>query len=510
MEEQSFGSYKVVKKIGAGGMARVFLAVHKDIPNLKVVLKILSDPNLVERFKQEADKLALLDGHPNICQIKHFFNHGEDMVIAMEYIDGVTLDDKMKVSGKFPIPDAMKIVSEVLDILEFAHQKGIYHRDIKPSNIMIDNSGRVKIIDFGIAKAKTDPNLTTVGTACGTPAYMAPEQFVPNDETDYAKIDIYATGTTLYYMLTNQLPFKGDNEFVLRDAKLFTNPIKPRDANSEITKPLEEIILKSLKKDPQERYHSATEMKNALDHLRIKKETETELIRPSGKQPDPRPSSKLKWFIAAGVAIIAIIAIILLMQPSGKHEETQKPPPDTLKTDPTIKMDTVTTIAERPTGLVAISITPSGDIFFDNHLHTKGASFTSITSDTGWHSIRIQNHQAINKEIVDSIYLETNKANTKKYSFQMPQIATSANNSTTPQGSDISTIIIGSKPMGGAKIYIDGVFQEKRQTPNTFKLKPGRHDIRVVLPLENGDKIKDSTVFLSENDTFRVIFDFEN
>ena len=95
MNQEFIGSYKILDKKGEGGMAQVYLAVHQDVPNLKVILKVLTDPRLAERFKQEADKLALLDGHPSICRIKHFFSHGDNIVIAMEYIDGVTLEDKI-------------------------------------------------------------------------------------------------------------------------------------------------------------------------------------------------------------------------------------------------------------------------------------------------------------------------------------------------------------------------------------------------------------------------------
>ena len=192
MTEQLIGNYKILDKIGAGGMAKVYLAVHKDVPNLKVILKILTDSRLVERFKQEADKLALLDGNPNICRIKHFFNHGEDIVIAMEYIDGITLDKKIKTDGRITIDESLRIIRDVLGVLAFAHGKGIYHRDIKPSNIMLDSEGNVKVIDFGIAKAKSDPNLTIAGTSCGTPPYMAPEQFTPSEDTNYALVDVYA------------------------------------------------------------------------------------------------------------------------------------------------------------------------------------------------------------------------------------------------------------------------------------------------------------------------------
>ena len=316
MSEQIIGNYRVIKQIGAGGMAKVYLAVHREIANLKVILKILSDPRLVERFKQEADKLALLDGHANICRIKHFFTHGDDVVIAMEYIDGVTLEEKLENEGELGIEEAITITAEVLDILHFAHERGIYHRDIKPGNIMIDQSGTVKIIDFGIAKAKSDPNLTIAGTACGTPAYMAPEQFTPSEDTDYARVDIYAAGATLFKMLTRELPHKGENEFALRDAKLFQDPVKPRSVRPGISRELENCILRSIAKLPEDRYATAAEMRDCLLAIAGKgqeKQGEHTVgmvdTAKSPKRPKGSGSSKKLLAIMLPSVLVVIVAI---------------------------------------------------------------------------------------------------------------------------------------------------------------------------------------------------------
>ncbi|HUV31443.1 MAG TPA: serine/threonine-protein kinase [Acidobacteriota bacterium] len=324
MEERFIGSYKVLRPVGAGGMAKVYLAVHKDVPNLVVILKILSDPRLVARFKQEADKLALLDGHPNVCRIKHFFSHGEDTVIAMEYIDGVALDDLLSQHGRLPVAEAVRIMVEVLDTLEFAHQKGIYHRDIKPSNIMVDKNGRVKVIDFGIAKGKADPNLTIAGTACGTAAYMAPEQFSSSEDTNYALADIYAVGTTLFCMLCGELPFKGENEFAIRDAKLFTDPPEPRSICRDIPLGLQNAVLKSISREPEDRFQSAEEMKAAIATTAVPR-AEPE---PGPTQSIPvaavRKKRKVLPIVAAAAALaIAAVAIYVLIPRAGVPEIPQ-------------------------------------------------------------------------------------------------------------------------------------------------------------------------------------------
>ncbi len=316
MNHQSIGDYNILKKAGSGGMSSVYLAVHRDVPNLKVILKVLSDQRMVDRFRQEADKLALLDGHPRICQIKHFFNHGDEIVIAMEYIDGTTLEELMEAQKRLPVASALQIIIDVLDTLDFAHQKRIFHRDIKPSNIMIDSRNQIKIIDFGIAKADSDPSLTVTGSSCGTPLYMAPEQFNPTETINYALVDIYAVGTTLYYLVTGQLPFRGDNPFALRDAKLFTEPPRPRDLNPEIPKAVEQIILKAIDKDPQNRYASVMEMQEALKSVGrgLTPADRTETIAAEGES-SPRPRKKLGLVMGAVVILAAVIIGYFVIRP---------------------------------------------------------------------------------------------------------------------------------------------------------------------------------------------------
>ncbi len=335
MSDQFIGSYKILKKVGSGGMGQVYLAVHQDVPNLKVVLKVLGDPRMVERFRSEADKLALLDGHGNICQIKHFFNRDDDFVIAMEYIDGVTLDAMFSNDEPLPVEKAIPIIAAVLSTLGFAHERGISHRDIKPSNIMIDKNGNVKIIDFGIAKSDTDPNLTMAGSSCGTPAYMAPEQFNPTDKIDYVRADIYATATTLYTMVTGELPFEGDNPFALRDAKMFNEPIAPSRKNRNISKELDRIILKGLSKMPEDRYATTAEMIDDLKTLSGSQEIRQSVTPPevrvgdetvSIKTPKPGPSRTRKKLpivpIIGGAVVVITAAIVIIMLMGGEKGQS--------------------------------------------------------------------------------------------------------------------------------------------------------------------------------------------
>ena len=488
-------------------MAKVYLGVHQDVPNLKVVLKILSDPRLVERFRQEADKLALLDGHPNICRIKHFFNHGDDIVIAMEYIEGITLEEKIHNEGKIPVEEALKIASEVLDILEFAHQKGVYHRDIKPSNIMIDITGRVKIIDFGIAKAKTDPNLTTAGTACGTPAYMAPEQFVPTADTNYAMVDTYAVGTTLYYMLTGELPFKGDNEFAIRDAKLFTDPPRARELNAEIPRRVDDLVVRSMKKEPGDRFQTALDMQQRIDNIRNDSDV-TRAVKDAAENHAPKKKS-------GRMLIIVIATIILAIAATAIYKFF---PSRITKPAPTMQEDTLTTPAEKPddshspitaqlTGTVDISIAPYGDIYLDGTFQSGKTDFASLVADTGKHIIRIENREAVNRVITDTVIIESGETTQKQYDFKMP--VPKPETLPTQQTTAYGTLIVGSNPRG-ADIFIDGELQEDHQTNYSFnKTKPGEHLVKVQLTQEGKLLTREARITVAADSVSKANFDFE-
>ncbi len=575
MNDQFIGNYRVVDKVGAGGMARVYLGVHKDVANLKVVLKILSDPRLVERFRQEADKLAVLDGHPNVCRIKDFFTHGNDTVIAMEYIVGQSVEERLKTDGRIPIDESVKIVSDVLDVLHFAHGNGIYHRDIKPSNIMIDKSGQVKVIDFGIAKSESDPNLTTAGAMCGTPLYMAPEQFTQTAGTDYAKVDIYAAGTTLYHMLTGELPFKGDNEFILRDAKLATDPPLPRSINPGISKALENIILKSIDRDPENRFSSPAAMRRDLMAMLSNDATPQEQTREVSVGPNS-PSSGLPAKKVAmgvvGVLALAVIAFVIMKfiggEPDAPGLRLLAPADGRVFTEtnhPTLSWQDVVgqggsyileyagdsafsgartltglsggnhtfvdaldpgsyywrvypvggdgRIGEKSalssftidlaapvvvTGILAIDVSPSGDIFFDDDEVASNADGFSGEVDTGQHVIKIENSRSRQKRYVDTVTVAGGETVRREYAFTFPQARVEQK---------FGEARVGSRPRG-ASVYIDGELQPQK-TNYTFMLEPGRHIIKSTMTLDGREIEHTDTVRIVADSSLKVLFDFE-
>lgn len=500
MADEFIGNYKILRKIGAGGMASVFLAVHKDVPNLRVVLKLLSDPRLVERFKQEADKLALLDGHGHICQIKHFFQHGEEMVIAMEYIDGATLEDLILQEKRVAVEQAVKIISDVLETLTFAHEKGVFHRDIKPSNIMVDRNGQVKIIDFGIAKADTDPNLTQAGSACGTPSYMAPEQFNPSDDINYALVDVYAVGTTLFCLLTGETPFKGDNPFALRDAKLFNDPPRPSDINPAIPREVERVILKAIDKDPEKRYHSMAEMKADLNQTPIKTSHVdiTEALPPmpppgSGMPTPPPPYRKKGKGKAIGIIGVLVIIAAAVVGYFAFIAGDKLPAPILLNpTDGgTVSGSFVTFVWEAPAGI-------------------EGTYTLEYSEDEAF------SDPSIYEEIRTASYTPVMEFDNLRYFWRVRLVDKGGNKSdyspiqsfivqTVPGGKKQGNLNITIKPEGD--IYINGQLQGKNKKELDISLDSGQYSIRVD-NAASAEKSRTQTVSIAPGSDESINFTF--
>jgi eukaryotic-like serine/threonine-protein kinase len=261
------GRYQVVRKLGAGGMANVYLAEDQELGR-HVAIKILNDRHandeqFVERFRREAKNAAALS-HPNIVSI---YDRGEaegTYYIAMEYLDGRSLKELIISRGPAPLNVAIEYVRQILSALRFAHRHGIVHRDIKPHNVLVDAEGRVKVTDFGIARAGTS-QMTEAGSIVGTAQYLSPEQ-ARGTGVDQ-RSDLYSLGIVLYELLTGTLPFNGDTPVEVAMKHLSQTPELPSALRPELPREVDLVVTRALAKDPDERYQSAEEMDADLERL---------------------------------------------------------------------------------------------------------------------------------------------------------------------------------------------------------------------------------------------------
>ena len=252
--------YKIIEKLGEGGMGVVYKAEDTKLKR-EVAIKFL--PRFIsankeerQRFEIEAQAAALLN-HPNIATIYAIEETEDEMFIVMEYIDGVELKDKIK-SGPVPVDEAINIATQIAEGLEAAHKKGIVHRDIKSSNIMITKGGKVKIMDFGLAKIIGGTELTKIGSTVGTAAYMSPEQ-ARGEELDN-RTDIWSFGVVLYEMITGQLPYKGDYEQAVIYSILNEDPKPITELRGDTPSQLSHIVEKTLQKNPENRYQTTKDL----------------------------------------------------------------------------------------------------------------------------------------------------------------------------------------------------------------------------------------------------------
>ena len=261
---QKLGDYEILGILGAGGMGKVYKVrntISDRVEAMKILLPDLAgQKDLADRFLREIKVLASLH-HPNIAALRTALTLDNQLVMIMEFVDGVTLSSRLQ-QGAIPPGQAVKYIDQVLDALSYAHKQNIIHRDIKPANMMLMPDGTVKLMDFGIARSASDRSLTMTGTTLGSLNYMPPEQ-VKGDPADN-RSDLYSLGVSLYEMVTGQLPFQADSNYAMMAAHLQETPKPPIVLRPGIPQPLNQIILMALAKDPGQRFQSADAFRAAL------------------------------------------------------------------------------------------------------------------------------------------------------------------------------------------------------------------------------------------------------
>ena len=353
--------YELGEILGFGGMSEVHLArdlrLHRDVAVKVLRADLARDPSFYLRFRREAQNAAALN-HPAIVAV---YDTGEAETpngplpyIVMEYVDGVTLRDIVHTDGPMPPQRAIEIIADACQALNFSHQHGIIHRDVKPANIMISKTGAVKVMDFGIARAIADSGNSVTQTAAviGTAQYLSPEQ--ARGETVDARSDVYSLGCVLYEILTGEPPFVGDSPVAVAYQHVREDPIPPSQRHPGISPELDAVVLKSLAKNPDNRYQTAAEMRadlirvhsgEAPDAPKVLTDAErTSLLASDGSARDRTPPTEQlpphqpryverdrgqsvgRWLIAVAVlAVLTVVVTIAINMFGGNTRDVQVP-----------------------------------------------------------------------------------------------------------------------------------------------------------------------------------------
>jgi serine/threonine-protein kinase len=379
------GRYRVVGRIGSGGMADVYCAEDLQLGR-NVALKVLhsrfaEDAEFRERFRREARSAAGLN-HQNVVSI---YDRGEwdgNYYIAMEYLDGRSLKEIVQRDGPLAPAHAIDLTVQVLRAARFAHRRGIIHRDIKPHNVIVDEEGRAKVTDFGIARAAGASDMTQTGSIMGTAQYLSPEQAQGHAVSEPS--DLYSAGIMLYELLTGRVPFEGESAVTIALKHVNERPVPPSMINPAVTPELEGVVMRAIEKDPQRRFPDADAFIAALEHARVARPAtsiEEAVVYDGGYAPPPyeelyeEEAGRRWWLWLLALGLVLLLAgggYYLLSRDSGP---AQAAVPDVVGTEQAAAVSALQrsgfatdvvkkTSAERPEGTV-ISTDPKGGIEAD-------------------------------------------------------------------------------------------------------------------------------------------------
>lgn len=312
-QSRLIGDYELLEKIGSGGMGVVYkarqLSLNRIVAFKTISARKLTKEKAVARFDKEAKVVATLD-HPGIVPVYDVGADAGRLYFAMEYVDGASLHERLR-SGPISPRNAAEIVAELADAIQHAHEKGIIHRDLKPSNVLIDKSGRARIIDFGLAIRLADGSgLTTTNAVVGTPNYMAPERATADLDKVGVRSDIYSLGAILYECLVGKPPFVASTPARTMELLVHAELVAPAAANPTLPKRLNNICLRCLKKDPAVRYQSAKDLARDLRQW-LAGEESTESIRVSSVEATSGSDTKSRILNVVLLVLLAIVSSLL-------------------------------------------------------------------------------------------------------------------------------------------------------------------------------------------------------
>jgi serine/threonine-protein kinase len=306
--------YHLDDVVARSGMATIFRATDQR-SGQQVAIKVPhpeveSDPALFDRFRREEEIGRRLD-HPGVMKV--FPKEDSDQVyMVMEWVDGKLLRQLLQQERKLPLEQTVSILLQMCDVLEYVHKHDVVHRDLKPENVMIDDRGRIKLIDFGIAASAGARRLTfaNFSKTMGTPDYISPEQ-VKGKRGD-VRSDIYALGVMLYEMSTGALPFSGPNPFAVMNSRLLNSPVPPRELNPEVSPQLQEIIYRALEREPKNRYASVRELAWDLQHQEMVGVADRRELHEWKRQRNAN-SRKVWLYVALALLPVAIFLLMVLL-----------------------------------------------------------------------------------------------------------------------------------------------------------------------------------------------------